>query len=139
MHNLLSSILSEPLGSDQPKKNGVCHCILGKIYTIIHQTILNIYVDIKDHNSIFKECKIFSTDWIYIGSALGIKKSTLDMIKKDNNQCKDMMFDMLASWLKRENIEQPPPTWNNLVRAVSDSVGIRDAQNIAKEFVCTHV
>ena len=30
------SVLFEPLGSDQPKKNGVCHCILGKIYSIIH-------------------------------------------------------------------------------------------------------
>ena len=50
-----------------------------------------------------------------------------------------MMFEMLAVWLKRESAQQPVPTWNNLVRAVSDSVGIAEAENIAENFVCTHV
>ena len=49
------------------------------------------------------------------------------------------MLAMLAVWLKRESTENPLPTWNNLIRAVSDSVGIEEAENIAKNFVCTHV
>ena len=48
------------------------------------------------------------------------------------------MFEMLASWLRRESAQQPVPTWHILIRAVSDSVGIEEAENIAKNFVCMH-
>ena len=49
------------------------------------------------------------------------------------------MLAMLAVWLRRESTENPLPNWNNLVRVVSDSVGIEEAETIAKNFVCTHV
>ena len=68
-----------------------------------------------------------------------MKINTLDAIKKDYDESKDMMFEMLASWLKRESAQQPRPTWNNLIRAVSDSVGIAEAEHIAENFVCTHI
>ena len=68
-----------------------------------------------------------------------MKINTLDAIQKDYDDTKDRMFEMLASWLKRESAQQTVPTWNNLIRAVSDSVGIAEAENIAKNFVCTHV
>ena len=68
-----------------------------------------------------------------------MNKYTLDTIKKDYDESKDMMFEMLAVWLQRESAQQPVPTWNNLIRAVSDSVGIAEAENIAENFVCTHV
>ena len=68
-----------------------------------------------------------------------MKKSTLDALKKDYDECKDMMFEMLALWLQRKSAQQPCPTWNNLIRAVSDSVGLAEAEHIAENFLCTHV
>ena len=70
---------------------------------------------------------------------MGIKPHTLDAIEIENSRIKDKMLAMFASWLKRESTENPLPTWNNLIRAVSDSVGIEEAETIAKNFVCTHV
>ena len=69
---------------------------------------------------------------------MGIKSHTLDAIESDNSRSRNRMFEMLASWLRRESAQQPVPTWHILIRAVSDSVGIEEAENIAKNFVCTH-
>ena len=41
-------------------------------------------------------------DWKFIGLKLWIKKTTLDNIKKDCDDVKETMLEMLASWLKRE-------------------------------------
>ena len=70
---------------------------------------------------------------------MGIKPHTLDAIESDYSRCRDNMLAMLAVWLRRESTENPLPNWNNLVRVVSDSVGIEEAETIAKNFVCTHV
>ena len=67
-----------------------------------------------------------------------MKKNTLDAIKQDYDESRERMFEMLASWLKRVNAQQPAPTWHNLIGAVSDSVGIEKAENIAENVVCTH-
>ena len=90
----------------------------------------------KDHNSVFKACKEFSSEWKYIGLALQMKKTTLDVIKKDNDDSKERMCEMLASWLQRETIEQPLPSRNILFTALSDSVGITGARNVAANLVC---
>ena len=68
-----------------------------------------------------------------------IKLHTLNAIESDNPRIKDKMLAMFALWLKRESTESPLPTWNNLIRAVSGSVGIAEAENIAENFVCRHV
>ena len=68
-----------------------------------------------------------------------MKINTLDAIKKDYDDSKDRMFEMLASWLKRESAHLIVPSWNKLIRAVSNSVGIAEAETIAENFVCTHV
>ena len=101
--------------------------------------IIIIIIGINDLHSVLKECQDFSADWKCLGLALGIKPHTLNAIESDNSRSKDKMLAMFASWLKRESTENLLPTWNNLVRAVSDSVGIEEAENIAKNFVCTHV
>ena len=90
----------------------------------------------KDYNSVFKACKEFSSEWKYIGLGLQMKKTTLDIIKKDNVDSKERMCEMLASWLQRQSIEQPLPSRNILIRAISDSVGITEAQNVASDLVC---
>ena len=69
---------------------------------------------------------------------MGIKPHTLDAIESDSSRSKDKMLAMLTVWLKRESTENPLPTWDNLIRAVSYSVGIEEAETIAKNFVCTH-
>ena len=61
-----------------------------------------IIIGIDDLNEVFDTCKVFSKDWKFIGLKLWIKKTTLDNIKKDCDDVKEMMLHMLASWLKRE-------------------------------------
>ena len=100
--------------------------------------IIIIIIGINDLGSLFKGCKDVSADWKIIGSALGIKKNTLDALENDYIGSKKRMFEMLAVWLRRESVQQPVPTWHILIRAVSDSVGITEAENIAENFFCTH-
>ena len=45
---------------------------------------------------------------------------------------------MLSTWLKKPNREQPTPSWNILITALSESVGITQAEKIAQTFVCKH-
>ena len=97
------------------------------------------YIGIDDLHLVFEGCKDVSADWKFLGLALKIKPHTLDAIESDNSRSKDKMLAMLAVWLRRESTTSSLPTWNNLIRAVSDSVGIEEAENIAKNFVCTHV
>lgn len=47
-----------------------------------------------------------------------------------------MMSEMFALWLRKDSAEQPVPTWNILLMAVS---GRAAANNIAKEFSYTHI
>ena len=82
-------------------------------------------------------CKVFSTDWKFIGLKLGIEKSALDIIKKDCDNVKERMLEMLASWLKRENTSQPMPSWNILLTTLSEYDSIQTTQ-IASKFVCNH-
>ena len=58
-------------------------------------------------------------DWKYIGSELGIELSILQIIEKDCDDAKEMMLEMLASWLNQQSKEQPVPSWNNLLTILS--------------------
>ena len=81
--------------------------------------------------------KLFSTDWKFIGLKLGIKKTTLDNIKKDCDDENERMLEMLASWLRRESQKQPVPSWNILFTTLSKYDSIQTTQ-IASTFICTH-
>jgi len=52
---------------------------------------------------VFDKCEEFSSNWKFIGLKLGIKKATLDNIKKDCDDVKERMLEILASWLKIES------------------------------------
>ena len=93
---------------------------------------------IDDLNEVFDTCKEFSKDWKFIGLKLWIKKTTLDNIKKDCDDVKEMMLEMLASWLKRECDNQPVPSWNILLTTLSEYDRTQTKQ-IASKFVCKHV
>ena len=85
----------------------------------------------------FDVCKVFSTNWKFIGLTLGIKKTTLDSIKKDYDDVKERMLEMLASWLKKGSQKQPVPSWHILLTTVSEYDNIQTTQ-IASTFICTH-
>ena len=63
---------------------------------------------------------------------------TLDNIKKDCDDVKEMMLEMLASWLKRESDSQPLPSWNILLTTLSEYDRTQTTK-IASKFVCKHV
>ena len=90
---------------------------------------------IDDLNAVFRKCKDFTEDWKFIGLELGIKKTTLDSIKKDCDNVKEMMLEMLASWLKRRSKKQPVPSWNILLTTLSEYDRIKTTQ-IAAKIVC---
>ena len=80
---------------------------------------------------------MFSKDWKYIGSELGIELSILQIIEKDCDDVKEMMLDMLDSWLKRGSERQPLPSWNMLLTTLSKFNKTETAQ-LASKFVCKH-
>ena len=97
-----------------------------------------IIIGIDDLNEVFDTCKEFSKDWKFIGLKLWIKKTTLDNIKKDCDDVKETMLEMLASWLKTESDSQPAPSWNILLTTLSEYDRTQTTQ-IASKFVCKHM
>ena len=93
-----------------------------------------IIIGIDDLNEVFDTCK----EWKFIGLKLWIKKTTLDNIKKDCDDVKEMMLEMLASWLKRESDSQPVPSWKILLTTLSECDRTQTTQ-IANKFVCKYV
>ena len=84
-----------------------------------------------DFNEVYLTTKQFSANWEDIGCILGITKSTIDIIaRNNNNNVTRCMSDMIASWLKRETPEQPLPTWKNMCTAIA-SVDLTTAESIA--------
>ena len=80
---------------------------------------------------------MITKDWKYIGSELGIELSILQIIEKDCDDVKEMMLDMLDSWLKRGSERQPLPSWNMLLTTLSKFNKTETAQ-LASKFVCKH-
>ena len=87
---------------------------------------------------VFSVCKTFSKDWKFIGSALGVNINTLQSIKKNCKNNKEMILEMLTSWLRREMKEQPVPSWNILLTILSEYDRI-ETEQIASKCVCKHV
>ena len=103
---------------------------------ILHE--IHVYiVGYNDRYEVYKVCKTFSKDWKFIGLALGIEISILHTIKKDCDGVRQMMFEMITSWLIRETEEQPVPTWNILLTTLSEFDRV-EAEKIASNFVCNH-
>ena len=104
---------------------------------ILHE--IHVYiVGYNDRYEVYKVCKTFSKDWKFIGLALGIEISILHTIKKDRDDgVRQMMFEMITSWLIRETEEQPVPTWNILLTTLSEFDRV-EAEKIASNFVCNH-
>ena len=89
---------------------------------------------------VFSVCKTFSKDWKFIGSALdlGVHINTLQSIEKNCKNNKEMILEMLTSWLRREMKEQPVPSWNILLTILSEYDRI-ETEQIASKCVCKHV
>ena len=79
----------------------------------------------------------FENDWKFIGSGLGIAVDILRAIKANNDTVRERMFEMIASWLKRESINQPLPTWNRLLKILSRFDEILTGY-ISISFACRH-
>ena len=95
------------------------------------------HIGIKDHSEVFNLCKIFSKDWKYIGSKLRIEVGILQTIKKDCDDVKDMMFEMIASWLRRESEDQPKPSWNILLTTLNE-FDRGETEKFSSQFKCHH-
>ena len=87
---------------------------------------------------VFSVCKTFSKDWKFIGSALGVHINTLQSIEKNCKNNKEMILEMLTSWLRREMKEQPVSSWNILLTILSEYDRI-ETEQIASKCVCKHV
>ena len=59
----------------------------------------------------------------------------MEAIEKNRSKVEDKLFDLLATWLKRESENQPKPTWKKLCEAVS-TVDRTRAEAIAEEHQC---
>ena len=85
-----------------------------------------------DFNEVYQTTKQFSANWENIGSRLGIRRTTIDIIaRNNNNNVTGCMSDMIASWLKRESPGQRLPTWRNMCTAIAASGDLATAESIA--------
>ena len=75
---------------------------------------------------VFKELLPLATNWMTIGTLLGIEEHILDVIKSDEDGVNDRLRKMISEWLKRVD---PTPTWRDLADAV-DFVDTAKAQEI---------
>ena len=82
-------------------------------------TITGIDADFKE---VYLTCKGFSANWEDIAISLGIKKSSIEIIARDNpNKVTGCMSDVIATWLRRESLQQQTPTWRNLCIAIANA------------------
>ena len=58
-----------------------------------------------------------ASKWKTIGGLLGVDKSKLDNIKKDEGEVNECLQAMLSEWLGKKAPE-PPTTWKTLADAV---------------------
>ena len=81
---------------------------------------------------------MLTKDWKYIGSELGIDLSILQIIEKDCDDAKEMMLEMLASWLNQQSKEQPVPSWNMLLTILSKFDETKTALQLPSKLVAEH-
>ena len=109
-----------------------CHNDKVIIYDYKLYKLHYVQTGINDYNEVYETCKQFSPQWDNIGSSLGIRRYTLDIIATDSRQsCEDCMSKMLAKQLKRETVEQPCPTWRKLCLVLC-SIDRTAAEKIAR-------
>ena len=123
----------------------MCHHVPGtvtKYQNNITELILHVHiykhVGSKDLYVIFKKCWMLTKDWKYIGSELGIELSILQIIEKDCDDAKEMMLEMLASWLNQQSKEQQVPSWNILLTILSKFNETETSLQLPSKFVGKH-
>ena len=61
----------------------------------------------------------------------------LNLIRMKCCGVREMMFEMIGSWLERDNFKSTVPTWNILLTTLSE-FDREKAEKIASNFVCSH-
>ena len=95
------------------------------------------FTGIEDLDAVFEMCKEFSKDWKLFGLSLQVKNRILESIEKEWDSVMKRMLEMLTSWLKRESVKQPNPSWYILITRLSLFDKML-AEDIARDFVCKH-
>ena len=67
--------------------------------------------------AVFKKLLPLANDWKTIGCLLGVERSAMEKIKREEVSVQDRLQAMLSEWLKQVN---PLPTWKELVDTVED-------------------
>ena len=73
------------------------------------------------------------TKWLYLGLALNIKMSRLEVIEQDRNDVSSRFREMLHTWLK---MVDPSPSWEGLIVALEkESVGCDDVAKVVRQIL----
>ena len=131
-------------GSFNKKKSGklrwhlhlVILFLVSRLKYFIEIVLYCIVTGIDDFNEVNQTCEQFSAKWEKIGGRLDIRKNTIDIIARNNNKdAIKCMSELIATWLKRETLEQPLPTWKMLCTALA-TVDRTAAEKIAIDKGC---
>ena len=70
--------------------------------------------------------------WHSFGLELGLRVTTLDIIRQTFNRSEDQFTEMLSKWLRMTDL---PPTWERLIAALKErTMGLHDvAKRVEKE------
>uniref|UniRef100_A0A1X7UJQ6 Death domain-containing protein n=1 Tax=Amphimedon queenslandica TaxID=400682 RepID=A0A1X7UJQ6_AMPQE len=84
--------------------------------------------DIDIHDLLVKRCRFQLDRWCDLGSRLGLRKGTLDVIRWNNSTASECLLDCLSKWLHRADDvdERGGATWDSLSDA-RRSLGFFDA------------
>ena len=125
---------ASPSGSWQSQTEGQSTNIhtMGKRKTVSMLTVRFKLCPITDSKpelkSVFKKLLHLAHEWKSIGILLGIKRTILENIKREEHGVRDCLSSMLSEWLK---MVDPSSTWKEIVDAVQE-VDPSSAQEIQK-------
>ena len=96
--------------------------------------MVRLYTDLSqldDVIDVLKNCGFPDTRWLRLGLKLGLLKTTLDAIKRNNAEVDDCLMECLSKWLNRaDNVVSRggPPTWDSLSAALRaiDEIAVAD-------------
>ena len=96
-----------------------------------------ISIGISSFNEVYTACQNCAPNWEDIGSALGVKRNSIEIIKANNSKnVKACLREVLTIWLKQDSrysIRYPSPSWRRLCKAVESTGDTALADKIGNE------
>ena len=108
------------------------------LYISLYQYLLCIIsTGISSFHDVYTACQDCAHNWEDLGSALGVKRTSIETIKKNNHgDAEGCLREVITIWLKQDSrysIRYPSPSWRRLCEAVQSTKDLALAYEIGKQ------